>query len=245
MLDKTVTFDGGGVQFQDAGLRIGYVPLSRATAWDDNPKAHDLPGIIRSIQKYGFQDPPRFMQALNGGRGGLVEGNGRVRALAFMQAQGLGRPRGIGVIAGPECAGEWAVPLVLGQDVADSAEAMAYALDHNNLTLTGGDFTAFFIQQIYDDSAYQAVLARLQADAVLPVTVSDEDVTALVEATLSSSGRREKAAPESVRIRLGEFKLRVSVDDFEPWMTALENACMGDRETMIAEVRRRLGLDGD
>ena len=233
-----------GVQFRpNEGLQVRYVPLSLAAPWDDNPKAHDLPGIIHSIQKYGFQDPPRFMWVLNAGAGGLVEGNGRVRALAIMQTQGLARPRGIGVISGPERAGEWAVPVVFGADVLDALEAAAYALDHNNLTATGGDFTAFFVAQLYDETAYHAVLASLQTADALPVTVTEADIVAVTDAILTSAGHKGRPKPAGARIRLGEFSLVVDSADFDEWFAALEVSHAGDKDAMVASVRGRLGLD--
>lgn len=61
-------------------LRIRYVPLDTLVRWDANPKRHDLPQLIALIRRYGFKDPPRWEPALNGGAGGIVEGNGRTDA---------------------------------------------------------------------------------------------------------------------------------------------------------------------
>src|SRR5512143_890595 len=91
-------------------LRIEYVALPQARRWDENPKRHDLEAIAESIYRYGFQDPPKFDQAL----GALVFGNGRTEALLQAKAAGRDAPRGIAV--GKD--GEWYVPIVFGNDLA-------------------------------------------------------------------------------------------------------------------------------
>jgi hypothetical protein len=42
--------------------------------------------------------------------------------------------------------GCWAGPVVFGNDLASRAVAEAFAIDHNNLTLAGGDFTARLVE---------------------------------------------------------------------------------------------------
>ena len=73
-------------------LELRYIPLSQARRWDENPKLHDLPALIVSIERYGFGDPPKFDARLDG----LVYGNGRTEALEQMREQGKEPPRGIG-----------------------------------------------------------------------------------------------------------------------------------------------------
>jgi hypothetical protein len=76
-------------------LTIKYIPLSQAIPWDRNPKRHDIGGIVTSIKKHGFKDAPKFEPTLNGGQGGIVEGNGRITALSMMVQAGDDMPRGI------------------------------------------------------------------------------------------------------------------------------------------------------
>ena len=115
----------------DDKLKLRYIPLSHAKRWDQNPKRHDLEGLVRSIQAHGFGDPPKFDATL----GGLVYGNGRTEALERLAAQGVPPPRGI--LQRKD--GEWAVPVIFGVDAESEAAAVAFAIDHNNLTLLGGD----------------------------------------------------------------------------------------------------------
>lgn len=127
----------GKAKAEPAGdeLAIRHVPLDQVRRWDRNPKKHDFGALIQSIARYGFKDPPKFEPALNAGKGGIVEGNGRAEALTMMQADGQEPPRGVAV--DPE--GRWCMPVLFGVDARSKAEAESYGIDHNNLTLSGGD----------------------------------------------------------------------------------------------------------
>ena len=52
-----------------------------------------------------------------------------------MRQEGKEAPRGIAVLED----GEWVVPIIFGVDAASKAAAVAFAIDHNNLTLLGGN----------------------------------------------------------------------------------------------------------
>ena len=132
-------------------LELRYIPLSQARRWDDNPKRHDLDGLCRSIGTHGFGDPPKFDATLDG----LVYGNGRAEALEPMRSRGGDPPRGILI---DEDSGEWAVPVIFGVDSESRAAAVAFAIDHNHLTLMGGDLDVTDMLSIWDESALQAVL---------------------------------------------------------------------------------------
>ena len=154
-------------------LRIEYVPLSKAVLWDRNPKAHDIGGICQSIREYGFRDPPAYDAALDA----VVEGNGRIIALRMMHDQGGDPPRGIGTVGDT---GEWAVPILFGVDASSKVAAEAYAVDHNNLTMLGGDFAVWDVARMWDDE-YTAILKDLAEQGRSPVTVDGEDLDALLE----------------------------------------------------------------
>jgi hypothetical protein len=161
----------------DNRLRIEYVALSQIKLWDKNPKRHDVGGLIESFKKYGFKDPMKFEPTLNRGRGGVVEGNGRTEALTVMYEAGEGAPRGVGVVNG----GEWAVPVLFGVDAKSRAEAEAYAIDHNNLTVAGGFFGPGWIEKLYDGEALGDVLVRLHKSKNMPVSVTGDDLDDLVQ----------------------------------------------------------------
>jgi len=168
MSDSTVP------QSQDGILRIEYIPLAQLLLLDDNPKLHDLGALIDSIGRYGFKDPPKFEPTLNGGSGGVVEGNGRTQALRWMQKQGRDVPRGIALAED----GDWAVPVLFGVDAESEAAAKAYSLDHNNLTLAGGDLTAFDYTRMYSADYVTFLDALAQADQ-LPVSIDGDTLDTL------------------------------------------------------------------
>lgn len=156
-------------------LELRYVPLDTLRRWDRNAKRHDLGALAESIARHGFRDPPAFDAALNGGEGGIVEGNGRGDALSAMQAQGRPAPRGVLVDGGA-----WLVPVLFGLDAASQHAAEAYGVDHNNLTLTGGDYTAEDLARLWDTAGYADLLTDLARANVLPVSVDGDDLDALL-----------------------------------------------------------------
>lgn len=153
-------------------LELRYVPLSQAHRWDDNPKRHDLDRLIHSIETYGFGDPPKFDATLEA----LVYGNGRTEALEQMRQAGKEPPRGIMALEN----GEWAVPIIFGVDAESKAAAVAFAIDHNNLTLLGGDLSFTEMLQIWDEPALQAVLNEVPEAGDLLASFDDEELNALL-----------------------------------------------------------------
>lgn len=154
-------------------LRIEYVPLDDILLWDRNPKMHDIGALLESIWRYGFVDEPKYDAAL----GAIVFGNGRLMALAQGRAAGREPPRGIKLDPG----GAWLVPIKFGVDQSSSAEAEALGVDHNNLTMAGGDFTAIDMARAWNGQ-YLDLLRALADQEVRPVTVSDEALAALAAA---------------------------------------------------------------
>jgi hypothetical protein len=141
-------------------IRLEYVPLSLALRWDwvENPKQHDIGGIIDSICRYGFRDPPEYDATL----GAFVQGNGRVSALNQMWAKGMDVPRYIGLADG----GDWAVPVLFGADAESEATARAYAIDANNLVVTGGDSGFWDIMNLYNKEQMAAIAALAEGPTV-------------------------------------------------------------------------------
>jgi hypothetical protein len=104
-------------------VQIRFVPLSAITnlskvLWKKNAKKHDLKGVLKSIERYGFIDPPKWDVNLNEGKGGLIYGNGRTSTIVsvLLEAQRLGYepPRGIPTAID---SGEWCIPVKFGVDV--------------------------------------------------------------------------------------------------------------------------------
>jgi DNA modification methylase len=156
-------------------LELRYVPLETLRRWDRNAKKHDMGALVASIERHGFRDPPAFDASLNGGEGGVVEGNGRGEALTLIRAEGHPAPRGV-VVEG----GDWLVPVIFGLDAPSQAAAEAYGIAHNNLTLAGGDFTALDIAGLWEPAGYAALLEDLAQQNEIPVGLDGDDVDALL-----------------------------------------------------------------
>jgi len=134
-------------------LQLLYVKVSELKKWERNPKKHDLPAIKKSFEQHGFKDPPKWEAVLDG----LVEGNGRFEALMEMEAAGEDPPRGI---LREKETGAWCAPVLIGVDAKTRKGAEAYAIDHNNLVLTGTGFTDLEIAGLWEDD-YVSLLKEL------------------------------------------------------------------------------------
>ncbi len=143
-------------------LRIEYVTLDQVKLWDKNPKKHDLKGIIESIYRYGFQDPPKFDEAL----GGLVYGNGRTEALIVARDQKREPPRGVML---NKKTGAWCVPVMFGNDLASANAASAFAIDYNNLTMAGSH-TPEEMARMWSAEGYQSLMQSLKSVNEMPIT---------------------------------------------------------------------------
>lgn len=111
-------------------LRIEYQPLSEIARWPGNPKKHDAAGIEASIDRWGFNDPV----VLDERTGRLIEGHGRLDALAARKERGEAPPAHVAKRED----GEWLVPVGRGVSFRNKAEAEGYLLAHNQLGAAGG-----------------------------------------------------------------------------------------------------------
>jgi hypothetical protein len=157
----------------DERLTLRYIPLAQARRWDENPKRHDLDALVRSIELHGFGDPPKLDTTL----GALVYGNGRTEALERMRQAGKEPPRGIGVLED----GDWAVPVIFGVDAASKAAAVAFAVDHNNLTLLGGGLGIEDVLQIWNEEGLQRILREIPDAGALLASLNSTDLDALLK----------------------------------------------------------------
>lgn len=149
--------------------RLIWIKVSDAVSllWPDNPKLHDIGAVVQSISRHGFQELPKYDHHL-----GIKAGNGRVEALDWMQKDGgYDLPRGLASL--PD-SGEWAMPLLIGTDAESHDLATAYAIDSNNLTLSGGDLTALDLARVWDREGYIALLKGLAERQQLPVSVDGD-----------------------------------------------------------------------
>jgi len=123
--------------------RIVWTALGEIVPAPSNPKKHDVPRIRRSMARYGVVEPP----VLDERTGRLVAGHGRLEAFAEARAVGLDAPEGVRVNA----KGEWLVPMIRGWSSRNDAEAEAYLVTSNELTITPG----------WDDNALAEMLADM------------------------------------------------------------------------------------
>jgi hypothetical protein len=167
-------------EIEGEAVQVKFVPLSYIqkvsdVLWNRNAKKHDIKGILESIDRYGFIDPPKWDSNLNSGQGGLIYGNGRAEAIvsALLEAKnkGLEPPRGIPIA---KESGEWCIPVKFGVDAESELLAMAAAIDHNNLTVAGGDFELADFAKMWDEAGYLSVLSELADSELLPLTVDEE-----------------------------------------------------------------------
>jgi len=179
-LSDLPTLDQSTLEMNDAPTLIWIrVRDAMRYLWVDNPKRHDLPKVERSIRDHGFQDLPKFDKNLTpvtvGLSGAIKSGNGRIEALDELEKRGVDLPRGL---AREPDNGPWAMPLVIGTDAASRALARAYAIDANNLTMTG--LTPEQQAQVWDADGYAKLIQQAVDDDVLPVSLSPEEADALL-----------------------------------------------------------------
>jgi hypothetical protein len=215
-------------------LRLEYIPLSSVRQWDKNPKKHDLGAIAASIERYGFIDPPKFDPTLNDGNGGLVYGNGREEALMWMFRHGRSVPRGIAI--DPQN-GEWHIPIIFGVDAESQVVAMALAIDHNNLVMAGGDFTAADMARNWTP-VYTAILQDLAEHDQLPVSVGGGDLDELLrEAGIGDHEGRDAEIPETEETR-GTLLELAAIARAEPRHKPLRGEIwqLGEHRLIMADV---------
>ena len=162
----------GGSAMPEEKLELRYVQIDQTLCWEDNPKLHDIGGLMRSIELHGFGDPPKYDAQL----GGLVYGNGRVEALERMRREGKEPPPGILKLDD----GDWAVPVIFGVDAASKAAAVAFAIDHNNLTLLGGNLGFTELLALWDEEGLQQVLTDCPDAGALLASLDASDVESLL-----------------------------------------------------------------
>ncbi|HLO51389.1 MAG TPA: DNA methyltransferase [Kamptonema sp.] len=218
-------------------LTLKYIPISQAELFDNNAKLHNLDQIIESIARYGFKSAAKWESTLNGGRGGIVAGNGRVEALRVMEERGDELP--IGIAQDTET-GEWCVPVLFGVEASSEAIARAYALDDNNLTLLGGDFAVADLMKLYDQELLLSELEELSKYDEVPVSIGEANLEKLLNQLAQGGndepepeyGEDDPTVPEGIQVREG-------VELGSIWALGRHRIMMGD-STIEANVRELL-----
>jgi hypothetical protein len=100
------------------------------------------------------------------------------------------------------------VPIKCGVDAATQQEAEALAIDHNNLSLSGGNFTGFDMARMWDEG-YTEILAGLATDGALPITVDGDVLDGLLQQAgtgIIDANELWKGMPEFEQDDLGAWK---------------------------------------
>lgn len=189
--------DESELEINDPVYRV-YIPVQVATSllWVENPKLHDIGGTIQSIVRHGFQDLPKFDKNLpnvSGTKGAIKSGNGRIECLAEMEKDGRYElPRGLG----KDKAGAWCVPILVGVDAKSLALARAYAIDANNLTMSGGNFSLSDQAKLWDESLYLDILRKCVEEKEFPVSPDSDDISALINRAERKKRQKEEGVYE-------------------------------------------------
>jgi hypothetical protein len=162
-----------------AELSIEYVPLSQIITWPRNPKDHDIPLITQSMFRFGFINP----LIVDERSGQLVAGHGRLESLNNMMLDRAEPPDRVRVSE----SGEWLVPVLRGVQFANQAEAEAYALADNQLTIVAGWNEAELGRVLAD-------LSEVYAEEGLGWTLGEIDD--LIQAYMDEDGDNEASAAE-------------------------------------------------
>jgi len=184
--------------------------------WAENPKLHNIGGLVTSIKKYGFKPPPQYDATLDA----IVDGNGRTEALAWMANNGDELPDGLAI---HEQTGLWAMPILVVNDAKSVAFARAYAVDANNLTVDGGEFTVWDMARMWDES-YTDLLKSLGEADELPLTVDGDDLDALLQVQqppTSLATLAEQYEPPGEREFWPIVKLQVSPETMEEYKSLM------------------------
>lgn len=126
-------------------LRIEYVRLQDVKLWPTNPKAHDVPELIESYDRFGFAQPLLYDE----GTQQLVAGHGRLEALQRLKDEGSPPPENIEAKDG-----DWLVPVVRGVSFKSGSEAEAFLLASNEIGNAAG----------YDKDLLMSALKRQQGN---------------------------------------------------------------------------------
>ncbi len=122
-------------------LRIEYMPLSILKRAPRNPKLHNDAALKESFGRFGFVAPI----ILDETSGRLVAGHGRLDSLVAEKEAAKPTPERI-----IEKNGEWLVPVLRGVSFKDAAEAEAYLMADNQLTMSAGWDDALQIKMLND-----------------------------------------------------------------------------------------------
>jgi len=155
--------------------------IDRIPPHPDNPKQHDVPGIMASIERFGFRGAIVF-----NGRRVTSEGHGRTEALLKLYERDADTvPDGIRP-GGKRDGGMWLAPCLVGMTFKNADEEMTFLATANQLTIAGG----------WDDQALHKLLARTRAteDAFVGTGFIEADLAKLTRQLEREAGEHASTA---------------------------------------------------
>jgi DNA modification methylase len=194
---------------------VDYVRLSKLQRAHRNPKAHDLGLIDRSMGRFGYVEPI----AINEKTGRLVAGHGRLDALERRKAAGAEAPERI-LVDGD---GEWCVPVLRGIRFESDADAEAYLLASNQITIAGG----------WLDDELAKVLGELaeQTSGLEGVGFEQEDIDELLSRIDADGGPLAEDDPDRLLAHARELQERWQTAERQLWVAGPHRIYCGNSET--------------
>lgn len=159
---------------------LEYMPVDSITPALRNPKLHEIDDIRASIRRFGFVAPAIWDERT----GRIAAGHGRRLAVIAMRDAREPAPSGIIV----DDKGTWCIPVRRGWASTSDAEADAYLVADNQLTISGG----------WDEKELAVLLSSVaEADETLLETLGfpDDDLSELL-ASVGDGGGEQDAAPD-------------------------------------------------
>lgn len=202
------------IQDNTEKLVMRYVPLSKALLWDGNFKKHDIGSMIESIRIHGFRDAPIYDDTA----GCIIAGNGRTIALQKMKDAHANLPRGI-----LEKDGEWYLPVQFGVNANSQEEAYAFGIDHNNLTMLGGDIGIEDMKRIWDEEEFAEMAAMLTNAGVHFASIDGDDIDYLISSVDDMSDEGDSESSDN--------------EDYSSWQIIIECDNATDLDNITAVMR--------
>ncbi len=141
-------------------LRIEYVPIDKLVKWPRNPKRHAPEKIEKSFSRFGFINPIIIDE--NSGR--IVAGHGRIDTAERMKLLGLDPPDRV-VVKNKA----WWLPVVRGVKFKSEADAEAYLVADNQISISEG----------FDDEPLREIIQSLNTDLVDVLGMGNEVIERL------------------------------------------------------------------
>lgn len=158
-----------------------YMPLRTLQRAHRNPKMHDTAGIRASVARHGFVEPVTMDERTMR----LVAGHGRLDDLEERARRREDPPDGIKV--DPDN-GDWLIPVNRGWESKSDADAEAYLIGANELTMRGG----------YDRELLAQMLGEYRDDAdwFLGTGYNPDDIAGLLLPPEAAGGGGEPSEDE-------------------------------------------------